>query len=185
MWDALLQLDGNVLLWIQENLRNPILDVIFIFITHLGDHGILWIALILLMLIMKKYRSSGVASALSLASTFLVTNLWLKPMIGRIRPYEVVEGLTRIIEKQSERSFPSGHSANGFAVATVMLLRLPKKIGVPIFILQCLIALSRMYVGVHYPTDVIVGSMIGICMGVLYSKIIDFYHKKKKQEPVT
>ena len=169
--EALIQMEGTVLLWIQEYLRNDFLDPIVKFITHSGDHGYLWIALLLVLLSIPKTRRAALIGAATLLLTFIITNLCLKPMIARVRPYEVVEGLTRIIEKQSDRSFPSGHTAASFAVSFVMFRYLPKKIGVPAVVLSALIALSRLYLGVHYPSDVIMGLLIAMVVSTLTIRI--------------
>ena len=164
--NALTQFEGSILLWIQENLRG-FMDAPMRFITMLGDHGWFWIALTLLLLIFKKTRKAGLVSALSMILTLLVVNITVKPLVARIRPYEVIEGLRYIVAKESEFSFPSGHSANSLACAWVLFKLCPKKLGVPALALGLLIALSRLYVGVHYPTDVIAGIAIGIAMAEL------------------
>ena len=164
--NALTQFEGQILLWIQENLRG-FMDAPMRFITMLGDHGYFWIALTILLLFFKKTRKAALASALSMIFTLLVVNITIKPLVARIRPYEVIEGLTYIVAKESEFSFPSGHSTSSLACAWVLFRMLPKKIGVPALVLGLLIALSRLYVGVHYPTDVIAGICIGIAMAEL------------------
>ena len=173
--DALLQFEGNILLWIQNHLRNDFTDPIVKFITHLGDHGYLWIGLLLVLLCIPKTRKAAVIGAATLLMTYIITNLCLKPLVARVRPYEVVEGLTRIIEKQSDRSFPSGHTANSMAVGVILWkisqnyeklvdkkLYFPKAAGWFVLVLSILIGLSRLYVGVHYPTDVLGGAIIAI-----------------------
>lgn len=173
--DGIVQIDGNILLWIQDNIRNDFLTPIVKFITHLGDHGILWIVLLLVLLIIPKTRKAGMLGAGALLLTFVITNLCLKPMIARTRPYEVIEGLIRIIEKQGDHSFPSGHTANSMAVGVMLWIvsqkgqllekgkvYFPKAAGWFFLILSVLIGLSRLYVGVHYPTDVLGGAVIAM-----------------------
>ena len=93
---------------------------------------------------------------------FVITNLLLKNIVNRIRPYEVVEGLRFIGKMPHDASFPSGHSTCSMAASVVLLKKLPKKAGIPLFVLGILICLSRLYVGVHYPTDVLMGAAVGI-----------------------
>jgi len=163
---ALSRFEGEILLWIQENLRG-FLDAPMRFITMLGDHGYFWIALAVLLLFFKKTRRAAVCSAVAMIFTLLAVNIALKPLVARIRPYEVIEGLTYIVAKESEFSFPSGHSANSLACAWVLWRMLPRKIGLPALVLGLMIALSRLYVGVHYPSDVIAGAAIGIALAEL------------------
>ena len=165
--DVLLQLDGNILLWIQEHVRNAVLTPVMTFITHLGDAGWIWIALAIVFLLVKKMRRTGVLMTCSLLGSLIVNNLILKNLVARTRPYEAVDGLQRIIEAQRDLSFPSGHTGSSFAAAVVIFLTCPGKIGVPALILAFLIMFSRLYVGVHYPTDVLAGMITGTLIAVL------------------
>lgn len=160
--NAIFNFDASILLFIQNVVRQPWLSPIVIFITHLGDKGIMWIALTLALIVLRRTRRTGVTSAVAMVIGLLAVNLVLKNWIARIRPYELVEGLQRIIEKQKDFSFPSGHACNSFAAGWAMFRGLKKRWGVPALILAILISLSRMYVGVHYPTDVLAGAAIGI-----------------------
>lgn len=190
--EAVLQLDGNILLWIQENLRNEFLNPIVTFITHLGDHGYLWIALLLILLMIPKTRKAGLIGAATLLLTFILNNQIIKNLVARIRPYEVIEGLTILIDKPGEFSFPSGHTANSMSVGVVLWvisrnyekwkdknLYFPKAAGWFFLILSILIGLSRLYVGVHYPTDVLGGAMIAILDAVL----VLYIYKKRLNRP--
>ena len=175
MLESLLQLDGAILLWIQEHVRRDFLSPVVKFITHLGDAGWCWILLAVILLIVKKTRKIGLVTAVSLLSSYVVNNLILKNLVARVRPYEAVDGLQRIIEAQSDFSFPSGHSASSFAAAVVIFMLCPRKYGVPALVLAFLIALSRLYVGVHYPTDV----LTGVISGTVIAVIVCIVYKKK------
>lgn len=153
--------DASILLWIQEYVRCDALTPVMTFITHLGDGGAVWIILAALCLFFARTRTYGALMAVSMACNLFVNNLFLKNLIARIRPYEAVQGLSRIIEAQSDFSFPSGHSGSSFAAATVIFLMCPRRYGVGALVLASAIALSRLYVGVHYPTDVLAGALIG------------------------
>lgn len=167
MIQYLTQLDQNILLWIQDHIRNDILTPIFTFITHLGDKGSIWIVLALLLLIPKKTRKVGFASLLALLFSLIVNNGIIKNLVARPRPYTVIDGLQRIIEAQKDFSFPSGHTASSFAAATVMYRELPKRYGIPAILFACLMAFSRLYVGVHYPSDVLAAVVSGVLLGIL------------------
>ena len=177
--DYILALDGEILLWIQMYLRHEVLTPVLTFITHLGDKGLFWIVLSLLLLIKKSTRKTGVLSLLSLLITFLIVNVCMKNGFARIRPYETLTDLLLLIEKQSDFSFPSGHSASSFASAVVLFKRLPKRYGIPILILAVLIAFSRIYMGVHYPTDILAGILIGSIVALLIVYVNKRIEKKK------
>ena len=191
--EALFQFESNLLLWIQEYLRSDFLDPIVKFITHSGDHGYLWIALLIILLCIPKTRRAAMIGAATLLLTFIVTNLCLKPLIGRTRPYEVIEGLTRIIEKQSDRSFPSGHTANSMAVGVSLWLvskkyeiigdkklYFPKAAGRAVLVWSVLVGLSRLYVGVHFPTDVLGGAIVAILNTVIVFTVYKKWFEKKQ-----
>ncbi|MGN0343010.1 MAG: phosphatase PAP2 family protein [Roseburia sp.] len=172
MWDMITEVDGQILLWIQENLRCAFLTPIMKFITHLGDAGIFWIVLTIGLLIFKKTRKVGLMSALALLGALLIDNIILKNLVARVRPYEVVDGLNRIIDAQIDFSFPSGHTGSSFASGVVCFKELPKQYGIPLLVLAFLIAFSRLYVGVHYPTDVLAGMVIGTIVALLACKVV-------------
>lgn len=167
---SLLQLDGNLLLWIQYHCRTPLLTSFFIVLTHLGDNGGIWVVLSCVLLISKRTRAIGVMSLIALANSFLINNLILKNLVARTRPYEVIQGLTLLIERQTDLSFPSGHTAASFAVAVIIYRELPHRYGIAALILAVSIGFSRLYLGVHYPSDVIGGALSGILIAVFVSK---------------
>ena len=188
--EAILQWDGQALLFIQEHIRQVWMDGFWKTITHLGDAGWFWIILGIVLLIPKKTRKAGIAALAALAIGALITNVALKNIIEngkRIRPYEVVEGLKLLIEPQSDFSFPSGHTCASIGAALAMYPFLERKWGIPLVILAVLISLSRLYVGVHYPTDVLGGAVVGnllCCMGRKWVRIVKhgLVRKAKKAE---
>ncbi|MDE6214395.1 MAG: phosphatase PAP2 family protein [Lachnospiraceae bacterium] len=170
-----------ILFCIQDYLRNPVLTPILKVITTLGNGGAIWILLTLLILMLPKTRKVGCMMVAALLGTLLINNILLKNLVARTRPYEVIEGLTYLVRRPSEYSFPSGHAGSSFAAACVMLRRLPKRYGIPAFVLAVLIALSRLYVGVHYPSDVLFGVISGILISYAAEAIVERIWKRKKE----
>ena len=161
MLETLLALDGNILLWIQDNLRADWLSPVMIRITKLGNIGFIWILLCLILLCFKKTRWAGAAGLLGLVFSLAVNNVCLKRLFARTRPYEVVDGLVLLTKKATDFSFPSGHTAASFASVTALYLAGEKKLWKPALALAILIAFSRMYLYVHYPTDTLGGVIFG------------------------
>lgn len=171
--------EASIILWIQENLRGA-LDGLWLFITHLGDEGILWIILGIILLFWKKTRPIGLTMLISLLFDFLIINVTLKDLIARPRPFVVNEAITPLITDVSPyRSFPSGHSGGSFAAMFALYKWVPKRIGIPALILAALVALSRLYVGVHYPTDILTGCIIGFMCSVWAHWLVQVVIKKK------
>ena len=169
MFDVTRSFDLPILDWIAEHLWCPVLDAVMPAVTHLGDGGILWIALAMLLLCLPKYRKTGLAMGIALLMGLLVCNLWLKPWVGRLRPFDYQlqqygKVIPLLIQAPADFSFPSGHTIASFEAATVLLLR-HKKWGIPAAILAVLIAFSRLYLYVHFPTDVLVSMVLGISFG--------------------
>lgn len=168
--------DFPILDWIMDNLWCPLLDGVMPVITHLGDGGILWIALALLLLCLPKYRKTGLAMGIALLAGLLICNLGLKPLVGRLRPFDYAyQCLNRVIplliEAPKDFSFPSGHTIASFEAATALAIH-NKKMGIPALILACLIAFSRLYLYVHYVTDVLVSVGLGIGFAFLASFLV-------------
>lgn len=176
------QVDVAILVWIQEHLRTEFLTPFWKAVTFLGDSGWFWILLGILLLAAKKTRKTGVTVLLALGIGALITNVLLKNMVARIRPYEYTAAVIALLPPQSDFSFPSGHTCASFAAAFVCWksLQLAAKQeknrrkelccrigGWSAILLAVLIAGSRLYLGVHYPTDVLGGMLIGSGSGWL------------------
>lgn len=169
MFDITRSFDLPILDWIAEHLGCPVLDAVMPAVTHLGDGGILWIALAILLLCLPKYRQTGLAMGIALLMGLLVCNLCLKPWVGRLRPFDYQlqhygRVIPLLIKAPTDFSFPSGHTIASFEAATVLLLR-HKKWGIAAMVLAALIAFSRLYLYVHFPTDVLVSVALGIGFG--------------------
>ena len=155
-------LDGEILLQIQQHLRTDMLTPFMKIVTFLGNGGWFWILCAVVLLAIPRTRKTGYAAVLSLIFGVIVTNLLLKNIVARPRPFAEIEALIPLIAKPTDFSFPSGHTTASFAVALVMLRMLPKKIGIPAVVLAALVAFSRLYLGVHYPTDVLAGFVVAL-----------------------
>lgn len=187
--DALaVSFDLPILDWIAANLWCPVLDVLMPIITLLGDAGIFWIAVAVLFIFTKKYRKIGIGMMFALMMGLVICNIWLKPTIARIRPYDFqlqyfAKEIPLLAGGMHDFSFPSGHTIASFEAAVVILLG-NKKLGIPAMILACLIAFSRLYLYVHYPTDVIVsvilGSILALIGWYLAQKVMDKLPEKLK-----
>ena len=166
MLEWLFAVDGAVLIWIQENLRGPIQDAFFCGYTTLGNAGILFIALGVLMLFFRKTRKTGITVLAALIIGLICTNLVLKNLVGRDRPWIHLHDLLVLIEEHDPNSFPSGHTTSAFAFAGAVLFTAPKRwMKWVAIVLAILMGFSRLYVGVHYPTDVLAGVVVGLLAG--------------------
>ena len=168
MLEELLALDGGALLWIQEWARTALLTPLAVAYTHLGDHGMLWIALSVLLLCFKKTRKAGAAGLLALLLSLIFTNGILKHLVSRPRPWLTVEGLLPLVAEPDPNSFPSGHTSAAFAAASAWCRALPRRwMGALALALAACVALTRLYVGVHFPSDVAAGVLVGLLCGWL------------------
>ncbi len=168
----------NFLYSLQE-LHSPILDKIMVFFSTLGNAGLFWIALSLILLIIPKTRKTGLHMELAITITYIVGNLIIKNVVARERPFFVDPSVELLIKKPSEYSFPSGHSMNGFAAATSLFLN-NKKWGIPALIVASIIAFSRLYNFVHWPTDVICGILLGILNAIIVYYLLKKFWKEKE-----
>jgi len=163
-------IDSSLLEFIQRAMRTGILDVVMPFITRLGSGGAIWVAFGIFFVCKKEYRVLGFSILGALVLSFVVGNLILKPVIARPRPSDVNLEMILLISRPSGYSFPSGHTMSSFAVATAMWLH-NRRLGVLALILAALISFSRLYLYVHYPTDILVGIIIGVSLGFIATKI--------------
>lgn len=164
--------ESGILVWIEVMLRNPIMDPIMVFFSWINNSGMWAIVLTGLLLLVKKYRDVGLTALVSLGLEFITVNIVLKPWIHRIRPYDVNDALHVLGEIPTDFSFPSGHTGAAFAVALVILLCMPRVWGITATVIAALIALSRLYNGVHYPTDVAGALVVAIITATFASKVV-------------
>lgn len=170
LYNSAISFDLPVLDWIQANMQSGFMDKFMPFITKFGDHGTFWMIVAALLFLFPKTRKTGLGMAIAMMLGLLVCNVTLKPLVARIRPYDLQAELGVTIQLLGERmhdfSFPSGHTIASFEAAVVMLKN-SKKLGIPAMILAVLIAFSRLYLYVHYPTDVIVSVILGTLFALI------------------
>ena len=178
------QFEASIILWIQENLRG-VMDGFWIFITSLGDGGYLWIALGIVLLFFKKTRPIGFTVLVSLLFNLIITNLTLKDLIGRPRPFITNEAIQPLVGGVNQyTSFPSGHTSGSFSAMFAVYRWVPKKIGIPALVLAGLIAISRLYVGVHYPTDLLGGFVVAFMCSVWAYHLVQMVRRKIGEKKV-
>ncbi|MGI6497801.1 MAG: phosphatase PAP2 family protein [Oscillospiraceae bacterium] len=162
------QLDQNILLWTQNNLRTPLLNAFFLLFTAFGNNGLLWIACSGVMLFFKRWRQVGGAALIAVLLTFVSGEIILKSLVARPRPFWEIDALVSLLPMQGGFSFPSGHTASAFAAASVYFRGAPNRWAKVLFLfLAALMGFSRLYVGVHYLSDVMAGAVLGFAWGLL------------------
>ena len=170
LYTCAISFDLPILDWIQANLQSGFMDKFMPFITKFGDHGTFWMIVAALLFVFPKTRKTGLGMAIAMILGLIVCNMTLKPLVGRIRPYDLQAELGITIQLLGERmhdfSFPSGHTIASFEAAVVMLKN-SKKMGIPAMILAVLISFSRLYLYVHYPTDVITSVILGTLFALI------------------
>lgn len=171
---ALLELEFSILYFIQ-GLHTPFLDRFMTAVTSLGDKGWFFIVLGIILFCFKRTRKMGAAVLLSLAAGGLIGNVVLKNLVMRDRPCWIDESVRLLIQNPKDFSFPSGHTLASFETAVSIFLY-NRKWGVPVIVLASVIALSRLYLFVHFPTDVLSGMALGIFIGWYVYRTIEKYN---------
>ena len=178
MLDTILQLDGELLLAIQT-LHQGWLDPLVSFYTKLGDAGLLWIALSLAMLLYKPTRKAGALALCAMTLGLLVTNLTIKPLVERPRPW-LDWPILPLVAEDDPNSFPSGHTCAAFAAGLSWVRALPWRWGrIAAAAAAVCMGLSRLYVGVHYPSDVLAGAVVGTACALAALKVYQVYYSSK------
>lgn len=169
--EAIQSFDMSVLNAIQDNLRNSFLDGFVVFLSYLTTSGIIWIVAGVVLLFFRKTRVAGIAVLGALALAFLTGDVLLKHIIARPRPFTVNEDITLLIKAPSGSGFPSTHSALAGAATTALLVK-KRSFGFVALALTVCIVFSRLYLYVHYPTDVLCGLLLGVLCGVISVMVI-------------
>lgn len=170
-------MDIAILDAIQEHLRSPLLDQVMLLATHLGDLALVWLIAAAALIALPRYRRFGAAVLVAVAATAVLGMFVLKPLFGRARPFVAYEFAGLLIPPPSGDSFPSNHSMVSFAAAAALCC-LPGK-GKAVLALKasavavaCLIAFSRLYLYVHYPSDILAGAVIGVAAGLASVQLV-------------
>ncbi|MDV4149879.1 phosphatase PAP2 family protein [Clostridium sp. AL.422] len=172
MLEIIHNLDINTLNLIRDNLSNPVMDKLMIFITSLGDKGFIWIAIGLILVAKKKYRKIGFMLLIALLITSLIGEGILKNIVQRARAFVTYPDISILITPPTSYSFPSGHTASSFTAAVILGYYF-KKFRYIFYIFASLIAFSRLYLYVHYPSDIIAGILLGVTCGLITIKLIN------------
>ena len=164
--------DEAVLLFIQEYIRVDVLNGFWKAVTFLADKGWFWLGVSFLLLLFKRTRVAGAASLVSIAICFCITNLVLKGCVARPRPDAVMDAIVPLIRTPRDYSFPSGHTPVSFAGALVCYRMLPRRYGIPALVLAGVIGFSRLYLGVHFPSDVLGGFLVALAGNWVSVKVL-------------
>lgn len=170
------EIEFLILDFIKEYIKNPFFDFLMPAVSFLGNKGAIWIIWAVVLLLIPKYRKGGLALATGLLLGFLIGNLTLKPLIARVRPFDIVEGIELLIAAPRDFSFPSGHTLSSF-IAAFILTMTDKRFGYAAIPLATLIAFSRMYLYVHYPSDIL-GAVV---LAAIISAVVYFIFFRKKE----
>ena len=177
------KVDFMILDWIQENLRCEFLDKLLPAVTFLGNKGWFFVLVAAVLLAIPKTRRWGAWLFVSLSLGLIFCNMLIKNVVARTRPYNQVENITLLIDKLSDYSFPSGHTVVAFEFFTVVLLMPVKKVyKVLAGILAFLLAFSRLYLYVHFPSDVLAGILLGSLFGVMGCRIVEMIAEERKNK---
>ena len=168
--------------WLQQ-FHNPVLDALAVFLNYAGEHGEIWIAFTLLLLLFRRTRKAGCAMATALVLYLVAGDCILKPLFARPRPCDINTSITMLVARPHGHSFPSGHTASGVAAAYALWLQ-NRKLGAPALVLAAFIAFTRLYLYVHFPTDVLGGAVLGIALGTAASAIANYMANRKKKQQI-
>lgn len=178
MLQTLTQIDLSILSAIQQHLRCAVLDGIFPIISQLNNAGLIWIVISLILLCRKQTRTAGICMVVCLLVNLALGEGLLKHLFNRTRPFVEQPIADMLIALPTTSSFPSGHTSSSFAAATA-LFRNNKQAGIAAYILAVLISFSRLYLYLHYPTDVLAGMILGFCVGWFVTPIVQKHRKTK------
>ena len=167
----------TVLDWIQLHLRCRFLDWFMPFISSLSNHGEVWILFAAALLLIRRQRKYGLSAACALTLDLIACNIVLKPLVGRARPFAFRPEFSLLVPPPGDASFPSGHTAAAFAVVFAL-----KAAGSPLWkpalALAVITAFSRLYLYIHWPTDILGGILVGAAAGWAGAKLAEVLLQK-------
>ena len=167
MPELIQRFDEQALVWIARYIRCGLLDPLMEVYTQMGNAGMLFIVLGLILLVFKSTRKAGFSALYAMLIGLVVVNFTIKPLIARPRPWLVIENFVNLVPESDPNSFPSGHTNSAFAFALAVCLSAPKRwMKITAVCMAVVMGLSRLYVGVHFPSDVLVGALIGALCGL-------------------
>ena len=168
--------------WLQQ-FHNPVLDALAVFLNYAGEHGEIWIAFTLLLLLFRRTRKAGCAMATALVLYLVAGDCILKPLFARARPCDLNTSITMLVARPHGHSFPSGHTASGVAAAYALWLQ-NRKLGAPALVLAAFIAFTRLYLYVHFPPDILGGAVLGIVLGAAASALANYVANLKEKQRI-
>ncbi len=177
-------IDADILLFVQDHLRCGFLNVVMICFSTIGTGGLIWIASSIVMIITKKHRHAGILLLICLAVCWVINDGLVKNLIQRPRPYITLTDLRVLVPLRTDFSFPSGHTSTSFAAAYA-ITRSNGRRWAWVYAVAALIAVSRIYVGMHYPTDVLCGILLGTCIAAItYSLAARYIFSRRNRKTI-
>ena len=181
-----------------QKIHTPLLDAVMCFITSLGNAGVIWIVLTAVLLVNPKIRrakdgtacrlfgesgrQSGCILLAALILDLILCNGILKNLFHRVRPYDIKTSIELLVKRPADYSFPSGHTAASFTAVAALYFAGEKKAWKTALALACLIAFSRLYLYVHFPTDVLGGVLAGTLAGYGGYRLVKAWEQHKKEK---
>lgn len=175
--DIINNIDLDILLFIQNHLRLSFLTPLLKWITSLGDSGSIWLFIIIILILNKKTRKIGLFTLLGYVLCLLTVDGVLKGIFSRGRPFDTYPQIIPLINKPHDFSFPSGHTSMAFTIASILYRLLDKRIGGVALVIAFLIGFSRLYLGVHFFSDVLAGIFVGLVLGKIVEWLYNKYEK--------
>lgn len=178
---TLMNLDAQWFYFVNQSLHNAFFNVVMPIITYTGENGLIWLCLAVFLYVSgPQRRRTSFLMLLALLFSFVLGEEILKHIIQRPRPFLSLEGVNLLVTSPGSFSFPSGHTASAFASSLVIARKIPR-LAWPLILLAVLMAFSRVYVGVHYPLDILGGALLGaICARLVLGLEASVYRSSRK-----